>query len=72
MIQRAHNEPLFTWIFLNYSRESFNRGYWVDFRKDEDNEIALFSNIGDMELLKKGIYLLVHLQVYVVLLYIIK
>ena len=54
MILRAYNEKSINWIFLNISRESFNRGHWVDFRADEDNEVAFYSAVGDFELLKRG------------------
>ena len=57
MIDRTYIEKEFNWIYINVTRDIFNSRTFVDHRmKNEEifRQIALFSAVADLELMRRG------------------
>ena len=57
MIYRTITENEFNWIYINTTRDSFNSHLYIDNRMRFDQsfrEVALFSAVADLELMKRG------------------
>jgi hypothetical protein len=57
MIFRTYSETQFNWIFVNISRDTFNSKEYIDhrvFNEKEFREIAVFSAVADLDLLRRG------------------
>jgi hypothetical protein len=60
MIERAHQETDYTWVFANTSRAIFNNRdnmgifKYIDYLHDNANEEVLFGGLADLALLSRG------------------
>ena len=57
MIYRTFAEKDFNWIYINVTRDAFNSRTYVDHRMRQETsfrEIALFSAVADLELMRRG------------------
>ncbi len=55
MVQRIARETDYTWIYMNESRNNFNKRLgWVEHRLDSYNKEILFTAVADMAIMKYG------------------